>query len=206
MRAVVQRVTHASVTVDENIVGEIGSGLLVLVGVEKEDTLSDVKYIAGKVIGLRIFPDDADKMNLNAVDVSAEIMVVSQFTLLGDVRKGRRPSFIDAAAAEPNASRLESVASQHLPYSLDCVLRRLPFLFQFNSRRSPNRLDVARHEPAVRRLPLQRWLYPVRERVWQLPSANKSGTIRCFRSWFPSEAAGACEKEHHGRYAKLLVV
>ncbi len=111
MRAVVQRVIHASVTVDENIVGEIGSGLLVLVGVEKEDTLSDVKYIAGKVIGLRIFPDDADKMNLNAVDVSAEIMVVSQFTLLGDVRKGRRPSFIDAAAAELGNELYEACAT-----------------------------------------------------------------------------------------------
>ena len=100
MRAVVQRVSQASVKVEQSIVGEIGRGLLVLVGVEKEDQLTDAQYIAEKIVGLRIFPDDDDKMNLSVADIGAEVLIVSQFTLLGDVRKGRRPSFINAAAPE----------------------------------------------------------------------------------------------------------
>ena len=100
MRAVIQRVTRASVVVDRKTTGEIAIGLLVLLGVEKEDTETDLKYVFNKTIGLRVFPDDEGKMNRSVVDVSGKLLVVSQFTLLGDVRKGKRPSFINAADPE----------------------------------------------------------------------------------------------------------
>ena len=97
MRAVIQRVTAASVKVGGQIVGEIGKGLLVLVGVEQGDTDSDAKQLVAKTIGLRIFDDDDGKMNLSLLDVGGSLLVVSQFTLLADARKGRRPSFVRAA-------------------------------------------------------------------------------------------------------------
>ena len=97
MRAVIQRVTKASVSVDGQTVGEIGNGLLVLVGVEQGDTESDAKQLVAKTVGLRIFDDEDGKMNLSLLDVGGSLLVVSQFTLLGDVRKGRRPSFVRAA-------------------------------------------------------------------------------------------------------------
>ena len=100
MRAVIQRVTQSSVVVDEATTGEIGQGLLVLLGVEKDDSPTDLKYTFEKTIGLRVFEDDQGKMNLSLLDVAGQLLVVSQFTLLGDVRKGRRPSFIEAAAPE----------------------------------------------------------------------------------------------------------
>ena len=96
MRAVVQRVTSARVRVDDRTVGAIGLGLLVLAGVEKDDGVEDVTYIAGKVAGMRIFEDAAQKMNLSIADVGGAVLVVSQFTLAGDCRRGRRPAF-DAA-------------------------------------------------------------------------------------------------------------
>ena len=95
MRAVIQRVARAQVTVDDKTVGSTGQGLLVLLGVEKQDQDSDAVYLADKTAGLRIFQDDEDKMNLSVSDVQGEILVVSQFTLCGDTRKGRRPSFIN---------------------------------------------------------------------------------------------------------------
>ncbi|MBI4321685.1 MAG: D-tyrosyl-tRNA(Tyr) deacylase [Chloroflexi bacterium] len=108
MRAIIQRVTEASVSVGGRVVGEIGQGLVVLVGVKQADTEADAKRLAEKSALLRIFADEASKFNLSAVDVSAEILVVSQFTVYADTRKGRRPSFVDAAApdvAEPLIER-----------------------------------------------------------------------------------------------------
>ena len=100
MRAVVQRVSSSKVTVDGNITGEIKRGLLVLLGVTHEDTSKDVDYIIDKVLNLRIFEDENEKMNLSLKDVEGELLVVSQFTLYGDCRKGRRPSFSTAARPE----------------------------------------------------------------------------------------------------------
>lgn len=97
MRAVLQRVTSAKVEVDEMIVGEIGHGLLILLGVGHGDTNAEAKWIADKAADLRIFEDDAGKMNRSVLDVEGAALVVSQFTLLGDCRKGRRPAFTDAA-------------------------------------------------------------------------------------------------------------
>lgn len=96
MRAVIQRVQRASVTVGNEIIGKIGHGLLILLGVGGGDNESDMKYIADKTMGLRIFSDEDDKMNLSVTDIDGEILVVSQFTLYGDCRKGRRPNFTPA--------------------------------------------------------------------------------------------------------------
>ena len=100
MRAVVQRVTESSVTVEGQITGATDEGLVVLIGVEKGDTDKDAGYIADKVSGLRIFEDENEKMNLSVKDVGGSILAISLFTLLGDVRKGKRPSFITAEDPE----------------------------------------------------------------------------------------------------------
>ncbi|MGI6748764.1 MAG: D-aminoacyl-tRNA deacylase [Anaerovoracaceae bacterium] len=100
MRAVVQRVLKADVTVEEKITGSIDKGLMVLLGVEDKDNISDAVYMADKISGLRIFEDDEGKMNLSVKDVGGAILAISQFTLLGDCRKGKRPSFIKAARPE----------------------------------------------------------------------------------------------------------
>lgn len=104
MRCVVQKVSRASVTVAGELVGKIENGYMVLVGAEDGDVEADVNYCADKIVGLRVFEDADDKMNLSLADVGGEVLLVSQFTLLGDARHGRRPSFIRAArpeAAEP---------------------------------------------------------------------------------------------------------
>ena len=105
MRAVVQRVSRAKVTVDNRTAGEIGMGLLVLLAVGREDTEIGVNYLAEKIIGLRVFEDAEGKMNRSVLDIGGSMLVVSQFTLYGDVRRGKRPSF-DAAAAPEAARRL----------------------------------------------------------------------------------------------------
>ena len=105
MRAVVQRVSRASVRVEGELTGEIGKGLLVLLGVAQDDSEADADYLAEKIAGLRIFEDDAGKMNLSVADVGGAVLAVSQFTLFGDVRRGKRPSF-DAAARHEHARAL----------------------------------------------------------------------------------------------------
>ena len=105
MRAVVQRVARASVTVEGEITGEIGKGLLVLLGVAHEDTEAAADYLADKIVGLRVFEDPDGKMNLGVADAGGAVLVVSQFTLYGDVRRGKRPSF-DRAARPERANEL----------------------------------------------------------------------------------------------------
>ena len=105
MRAVIQRVTRASVTVEGRVAGEIGAGLLVLLGVNRTDNPESAAYLAEKIANLRIFSDEAGKMNLSLLDVGGSALLVSQFTLYGDTRGGRRPSYIQAAPPE-QASRL----------------------------------------------------------------------------------------------------
>ena len=100
MLAVVQRVKKSTVTVDGTTVGKINNGLMVLLGVSKEDTKTDADYLADKIAHLRIFEDENNKMNKSLIETGGEMLVVSQFTLLGDCRKGRRPSFINAAGPE----------------------------------------------------------------------------------------------------------
>jgi len=112
VRAVVQRVARAQVTVDGTVVGRIERGFLVLAGVDKNDTQDDVIYMAHKVAGLRVFEDADGKMNLSLADVGGAVLAVSQFTLLGDCRKGRRPSFVHAARPEPAAELFGSFVAE----------------------------------------------------------------------------------------------
>lgn len=100
MKAVIQLVSQASVKVDEQVVGSISQGLLVLLGVGKDDSVKDADYLAAKIIGLRIFPDHNDQMNKSIQDIGGEILIVSQFTIYADCRKGRRPSYTQAAPPE----------------------------------------------------------------------------------------------------------
>ena len=130
MRAVVQRVSRAKVTVNEFVCGEIGLGLLVLLGVGKEDAEVDAVYLAEKVAGLRIFEDENGKMNRSLQDVGGSMLAVSQFTLYGDVRKGKRPSFDDAAPPEP-AKRLYELFVQQIQASgLRCETGRFQEMMQ----------------------------------------------------------------------------
>lgn len=113
MRVVLQRVSRASVTIDEVVIGEIGAGLVLLLGVAKDDTPEDVKYVVDKCVQLRIFGDDQGKMNRSLLDVAGEVLAISQFTLYGDTRKGRRPSFEGAAPPE-RAEPLYELAVERL--------------------------------------------------------------------------------------------
>jgi D-tyrosyl-tRNA(Tyr) deacylase len=116
MRALLQRVTHASVTVNEQIVGQIALGLLVLLGVGQDDSEVQVKTLADKIVHMRIFGDDEGKMNRSLLDIGGEVLVVSQFTLYADIRRGRRPSFTNAAPpslAEPLVERFKDAIAAY---------------------------------------------------------------------------------------------
>ncbi|HYN36202.1 MAG TPA: D-aminoacyl-tRNA deacylase [Actinomycetota bacterium] len=112
MRAVVQRVTEARVVVEERTVGEIGAGLLVLLGIAVEDDAGAAEWMADKLLNLRMFSDHEDKMNHSVIDANGEVLLVSQFTLYGDARKGRRPSFIRAARGSEARTLYELVLSE----------------------------------------------------------------------------------------------
>ena len=112
MRAVIQRVSEASVTVDEEVVGRIGRGFVVLLGVADDDGQDDVIWLAGKIHGLRVFEDEQERMNRALADVDGAVLVVSQFTLLGDCRKGRRPSFLAAAPPDKADSLYQSFVAE----------------------------------------------------------------------------------------------
>jgi D-tyrosyl-tRNA(Tyr) deacylase len=120
MRAVVQRVSKASVTVDGGLISEIGLGLLVLLGVSTNDADSDANYLAEKIAGLRIFEDEHGKMNRSVTDIHGAVLAVSQFTLYGDVRRGKRPSFDDAARAEQARALYEYFVAQIRRRNLRC--------------------------------------------------------------------------------------
>ena len=112
MRAVVQRISEGKVVVDEKTTGEIKRGLLVYLGVGPQDTSQDVKYMADKLVNLRIFSDENDKMNLSLLDVAGELLLVSQFTLYGDCRKGRRPNFTEAGKPEVAEALYQELARE----------------------------------------------------------------------------------------------
>jgi D-tyrosyl-tRNA(Tyr) deacylase len=124
MRAVVQRVSRASVKVDGEFTGRIGEGLLVLLGVAHADSEADADYLAEKVAGLRIFEDDAGKMNRSVTDIGGSVLAVSQFTLFGDVRKGKRPSFDDAARPERARELYEHFVERIRALGLPCETGR----------------------------------------------------------------------------------
>src|SRR6266536_4689308 len=118
MRALIQRVSRASVTVDGKVVGQIGHGLLVLLGVGQDDSEVQVKALADKIVYLRIFGDDEGKMNRSLLDIGGQVLVVSQFTLYADMRRGRRPSFSDAAPSVVAETLLEHFKEAIASYGL----------------------------------------------------------------------------------------
>lgn len=130
MRAVVQRVSRSKVTVKDWTVGEIGLGLLVLLGVGQGDTEVDAAYLADKIAGLRIFEDEDGKMNRSVVDVGGSVLAVSQFTLYGDVRRGKRPSFDDAALPEPARQLYEFFVERLRAAGLRCETGRFREMMQ----------------------------------------------------------------------------
>lgn len=130
MRAVVQRVSRAKVTIDDFTSGEIGRGLLVLLGVGREDTEADVDYLAHKIAGLRIFEDSEGKMNRSVVEAGGSVLAVSQFTLYGDVRRGKRPSFEDAAPPQHARRLYELFVERIRAAGLRCETGRFQQLMQ----------------------------------------------------------------------------
>lgn len=130
MRAVVQRVSGAQVRVADELVGKIGPGLLVLLGVSKSDGTSDADYLAGKILGLRIFEDENGKMNLSLAETHGAVLAVSQFTLYGDVRKGKRPSFDEAAPPELARKLYEHFVSKIREAGIPCETGRFQTMMQ----------------------------------------------------------------------------
>ena len=121
MRAVIQRATEASVTVDERMVGRIANGLLVFLGVSKTDNQTSADYMIEKLLGLRVFSDAEGKMNLNVHEAGGAVLVVSQFTLYGDVRRGKRPSFDDAARPEQAKALYEYFTARIREHGIECA-------------------------------------------------------------------------------------
>lgn len=130
MRAVIQRVSRAQVSVGEEVVGKIGPGLLVLLGVGKTDTQADADYLAGKILGLRIFEDENGKMNLSLAETRGSVLAVSQFTLYGDVRKGKRPSFDEAAPPQPARELYDYFVSKIREAGFVCETGRFQAMMQ----------------------------------------------------------------------------
>ena len=130
MRAVVQRVSRAQVNVGEAVAGKIGPGLLVLLGVSKTDTQADAEYLATKIAGLRIFEDENGKMNLSLAETNGSVLAVSQFTLYGDVRKGKRPSFDEAAPPELARELYEHFVSRIREAGVTCETGRFQAMMQ----------------------------------------------------------------------------
>ena len=130
MRAVIQRVSRAQVNVVEEVVGRIGPGLLVLLGVAKSDSQTDAEYLAAKLVSLRIFDDENGKMNLSLVDTGGAVLAVSQFTLYGDVRKGKRPSFDEAAPPELARRLYEHFVSKIREAGITCETGRFQATMQ----------------------------------------------------------------------------
>jgi D-aminoacyl-tRNA deacylase len=130
MRAVVQRVSSAQVRVGQEIVGKIATGLVVLLGVSKSDTEADAEYLATKIVGLRIFEDESRKMNLSLTDIGRAVLAVSQFTLCGDVRKGKRPSFDEAAPPDLARELYEHFVSKIRDAGFTCETGRFQAMMQ----------------------------------------------------------------------------
>lgn len=130
MRAVVQRVSRAQVSVGEEVVGKIGPRVLVLLGVAKSDTRADAEYLAAKITGMRIFEDENGKMNLSLAETGGSILAVSQFTLYGDVRKGKRPSFDEAAPPELGRELYEYFTSKIREAGFTCETGRFQAMMQ----------------------------------------------------------------------------
>jgi D-aminoacyl-tRNA deacylase len=130
MRAVVQRVSRAEVSVGEEVVGKIGPGLLVLLGVGKTDTKADAEYLAAKTTGLRIFEDENGKMNLSLAETHGAVLAVSQFTLYGDARKGKRPSFDEAAPPELARELYEYFIAKIREVGIPCETGRFQAMMQ----------------------------------------------------------------------------
>ena len=130
MRAVIQRVSRAKVRVGEEIVGKIGPGIVVLVGVSKIDTKADADYLATKITGLRIFEDENGKMNLSLADTGGSVLAISQFTLYGDIRRGKRPSFDQAAAPEIASELYQYLVSRMREFGLRCETGRFQAMMQ----------------------------------------------------------------------------
>jgi D-aminoacyl-tRNA deacylase len=130
MRAVVQRVSRARVSVGEEVVGKIGPGLLVLLGVAKSDTVAQAEYLAAKITGLRVFNDENGKMNLSLAETQGAVLAVSQFTLHGDARKGKRPSFDEAAPPELALELYEHFVSKIREAGVTCETGRFQALMQ----------------------------------------------------------------------------
>jgi D-aminoacyl-tRNA deacylase len=130
MRAVIQRVIRAQVSVGEEILGKIGPGLLVLLGIAKTDTPADAEYLAAKITGLRIFEDEDGKMNLSLAETHGSVLAVSQFTLYGDVRKGKRPSFDEAAPPELARELYEYFVAKIRETGITCETGRFQSMMQ----------------------------------------------------------------------------